>query len=421
MQSPRNFNENQVMHGIAVALLTEDREQLVVLQNRLEGTHVARIVFSNVGFPISATDPVVRQIQDQHAEIVLVDVGNDDPQRAIHTIELIRATTNDIAIFAVGELKNPTAIVGAMRAGAGEFVDRLTGADGLLEAFTRFSSARSKTRTTGKARVFTIVNAKGGSGATTLAVNVAVALQKNHGQTILVDFSPIGHAALHLNARPSFSVMDALQNLHRMDASLLEGLMTSTKDGLHLLAGPQQPYTAAPAPAELARLFDLLVSHYRYVIVDCSGRMDLTTRMLSDLSNAVLMVAQTDVVSLWSAGRIRLFLEEGTSRNRLRLVMNRYKKIPGFTEEEIEKVTNCKILWKIPNNYQLIAPAIDKGAPVSALDNQEVSRAYRSLADLLAQAPSAADEGLDLVFQHDKDAKKKASGRLLISPIRAEQ
>ena len=127
------------MHGIAVALLTEDREQLVVLQNRLEGTHVARIVFSNVGFPISATDPVVRQIQDQHAEIVLVDVSHEDPQRAIHTIELIRATTNDIAIFAVGELKNPTAIVGAMRAGAGEFVDRLTGADGLLEAFTRFS------------------------------------------------------------------------------------------------------------------------------------------------------------------------------------------------------------------------------------------------------------------------------------------
>jgi septum formation inhibitor-activating ATPase MinD len=164
-----------------------------------------------------------------------------------------------------------------------------------------------------------------------------------------------------------------------------------------------------------------LVSHYRYVIVDCSGRMDQTTRLLSDLSNAVLMVAQTDVVSLWSAGRIRTFLEEGNARNRLRLVMNRYKKIPGFSEDEIEKVTNCKILWKIPNNYQLIAPAIDKGAPVAIHDNQEVSRAFRSLADMLALAPSAAEEGLDLVFQPEKDAKKKAPNRLLISPIRAGQ
>jgi len=409
------------MHGIAVALLTEDREQLVVLQNRLESTHVARIVFSHLGFPVSTTDSIVRQMQDQRAEVVLVEVNAENPQRAIHAIELIRATTSDIAIFAVGEMRNPATIVGTMRAGAGEFVDRMAGTDGLLEAFTRYSSARSKTRSTGKARVFTVINAKGGSGATTLAVNTAVALQQNHGQTILVDFSPIGHAALHLNARPSFSVIDALQNLHRMDASLLEGLMTSTKDGLHLLAAPQQPYAAAPAAAELARLFDLLVSHYRYVIVDCSGRMDQTTRLLSDLSNAVLMVAQTDVVSLWSAGRIRIFLEEGPARHRLRLVMNRYKKIPGFTEDEIEKVTNCKILWKIPNNYQLIAPAIDKGAPVAAHDNQEVSRAFRSLADLLALAPSAAEEGLDLVFQPDKDAKNKAPNRLLISPIRAGQ
>ena len=415
MQTQKDFSENQAMHGIAVALLSEDREQSAILQNRLETTHVARIVFSNVGFPLSATDPVVRQMQAQRAEVVLVDVNSEDPQRAIRTIELIRATTSDIAIFAIGEMRNPMAIVGSMRAGAGEFIDRNTGTEGLLEAFTRFSAARSKSRSTGKARVFTVINAKGGSGATTLAVNTAVALQQ-HGQTILVDFSPIGHAALHLNARPTFSVMDALQNLHRMDASLLEGLMTSTKDGLHLLAGPQQPYTTAPAAAELARLFDLLVSHYQYVVVDCSGRMDQTTRLLSDLSNVVLMVAQTDVVSLWSASRIRSFLEEGNGRKHLRLVMNRYKKIPGFSEEDVERATNLKILWKVPNNYQLIAPAIDKGTPIAAThDSQEVSRAFRSLAELLAQAPAAAEEGLDLVFQAQKDAKK-APNRLLINP-----
>src|ERR1700675_3003940 len=181
MQTQRDFTENQAMHGIAVALLTEDREQLAILQNRLESTHVARIVFSNLGFPSSVTDPVVRQMQAQRAEVALVEVNTDNPRRAIRTIELIRASTSDIAIFAVGEMRNPMAIVGAMRAGAGEFVDRMTGTEGLLEAFTRFSSARSKTRSTGKARVFTVINAKGGSGATTLAVNTAVALQQHHG------------------------------------------------------------------------------------------------------------------------------------------------------------------------------------------------------------------------------------------------
>ena len=414
MQKQTDLSENQAMHGIAVTLLTEDREQFAILQNRLESTHVARIVFSNIGFPLSATDSIVRQMQAQRTEVVVIEVNSDDPQRAIRAIEVIRASTSDIAIFAVGDMKNPMAIVGAMRSGAGEYLDRNSGTEALLDAFSRYSAARSKTRSTGKARVFTVINAKGGSGATTLAVNTAVALQQQHGQTILVDFSPIGHAALHLNARPTFSVMDALQNLHRMDASLLEGLMTTSKDGLHLLAGPQQPYTTLPTAAELARLFDLLVSHYNFVVVDCSGRMDETTRLLSDLSNVVLMVAQTDVVSLWSAGRIRSFLEEGNGRKHLRLVMNRYKKIPGFSEEDVERATSCKILWKVPNNYQSIAPAIDKGTPVAGSESHDVSRAFRSLADLLAQAPTA-EEGLDLVFQAQKDTQKSPS-RLMISP-----
>jgi len=411
------------MHGIAVAILTEDREQQAVLQNRVSATNVARLVFSHLGFPLASTDPIIRQVQDQHVEVVIVDISAENSQRAIHAIELLRATTTDLAVFAHGDLHNPMNIVTAMRAGAGEYIDRQAGNEVLAEAFTRFTANRTKTRgSAGKARVFTVVNAKGGAGATTLAVNTALALQQDHGQTALIDFAPIGHAALHLNLRPSFGVMDALQNLHRLDASLLDGLMTPTKDGLHLLAGPQQPDQATPTAGELARLFDLLVNHYRYVVVDCSGRMDATTRLLADLSNAVLMVTQTDVVSLWSTGRIRPFLEEVNGRSRLRLVLNRYKKIPGFTEEDVEKATNCKILWKVPNNFQLIGPAIDKGEPVAMMADQEVGRSFRSLADLLAQASNAAEDGLDLVYKHEKiDTKKKTASRPLFSPLRANQ
>ena len=52
------------MQGVAVTLLTEDRERLSVLQSRLEGTGMGRNVFSHVGFPTSPTDPVLRQMQD---------------------------------------------------------------------------------------------------------------------------------------------------------------------------------------------------------------------------------------------------------------------------------------------------------------------------------------------------------------------
>jgi Flp pilus assembly CpaE family ATPase len=111
--------------------------------------------------------------------------------------------------------------------------------------------------------------------------------------------------------------------------------------------------------------------------------VDSTTRLLADLSNFVLIVVQTDIVSLWSADRIRTFLEGDAQGKGLRLVLNRYKKIPGLAEADIEKATGCQLLWKLPNSYQEIAPAIGKGVPV-AQGNQELGRSFRSLARLLA-------------------------------------
>jgi pilus assembly protein CpaE len=416
-------NENRRMQGITVAVLTEDREQSVILGTRVESTHVARIVLNHVGLPHGPGDTVLRQITEQRAEVVLVDIDPRNAQRAVRAIEVIHVANPDITIFAVGEMNQPTIIVSAMRAGAREFVDRGAGHDALLEAFTRFSATLTHAqRSSSKARVFTFLNAKGGVGSTTTAVNTAVALQEAQGQVVLVDFAPIGHAALQLNLRPQFTIVDALQNLHRMDVSLLDGLMTPYRNGLHLLGGAQQPYSTVPTASELARLFDLLVSQYRFVVVDCSGHFDGTMQMICDLSNAVLLVAQTDVVSLWSAGRIHTFLREGASGDRIRIVLNRYKKIPGFTDEDVEKATNCKVLWKVPNNFQVVGPAIDKGSPVATQGNHEVSRSYQGLAAELAGATPVTEGTLSLLYQHDTgDNKKRTPGQLLVSPMRAGQ
>jgi Flp pilus assembly CpaE family ATPase len=150
--------------------------------------------------------------------------------------------------------------------------------------------------------------------------------------------------------------------------------------------------------------------------------MDGTMQNICELSNAVLLVAQTDVVSLWSAGRIHAFLQEGASRDRLRIVLNRYKKIPGFTDEDVEKATNCKVLWKVPNNFQVIGPAIDRGSPVASQGNHEIGRSYQGLAAELAGATTSGDGALSLLYQHDKgDNKSRTASHLVVSPIRAGQ
>src|ERR1700686_177410 len=109
------------MSGIAAALLTEDRERLPVLESRLENTQAGQIVFSHCGFPSTPSDPILRQIQDAHAEVVLVDIDPHAEQRALSAIALMRSATADLALFAMGEMSHPATIVASMRAGATEY------------------------------------------------------------------------------------------------------------------------------------------------------------------------------------------------------------------------------------------------------------------------------------------------------------
>src|SRR5207237_9812667 len=134
-----------------------------------------------------------------------------------------------------------------MRVGAKEFIERPTTTTDLLEAFVRVTSAQRKSQKEEiRGKVFTIANAKGGNGATTIAVNLALALQAAHGDVALIDIAPLGHTALHMNLKPLFSVTDAVRNLHRLDSSLLESFMTRHESGLQVLAGPSTPELAEP-------------------------------------------------------------------------------------------------------------------------------------------------------------------------------
>jgi len=409
------------MYSIAVAIFSENPERLSMLQQRVEGTQVARVLLANLGFPGAAAESGVRRLQDSHADIVVIDVDPQGPRLAMQTIELIHSQAGASSIFAVGTMNDPSVIVAAMRAGAREYLEHDASAESFGEAFKRYALASSKVqRSSSRARILAIVNAKGGAGATTVAVNTAIALEQSHGRTVIVDLGVLGHAALHLNVRPAFGIADALQNLHRMDSSLLQSFLTPCKGGMQLLAGPQQPLQLSPSAAELARLFDLLVSNFQYVIVDCSNRSDALFRMIADLSNAVLIVAQADVVSLWSAARIHGYLEQGASRDRVHLIVNRFKKIPGFSDEDLHRVTNCKLLWKLPNSFHSVAPAIDKGNPVAFSENTELGRSFKGLAGVLAEA-SGSDNSMDLTFAAGKTPARKPAGNLLISPVRAEQ
>ncbi len=383
------------MPELSVVIVAPDNEQRAVLQVLVEGTSVARVVHMHGNFPVSAADPLMHRIQVTKADVVLVDIPTDNAIMALRGIELIHQEMPALAIFAIGSISQPQVIVGAMRSGGREFIERPTTTTDLLEAFVRLTAIKrkvSKEGTSGK--LFSVINAKGGNGATTVAVNLALALQAAHGNTALVDMAPLGHAALHMNLKPLFNVTDAIRNLHRLDSSLLESFMTRHSGGLQLLAGPNVPVAVEPSTADFARLFDMLMGQFRYVVVDASTRVDPTSRLICTLSQSVLMVVNADVTSLWSAARVQQYLGETGDREKISLVLNRFRKIPGFSESDAEAAAGVKLLWKIPNQYFAVSTAIDRGVPVVAQNNTEIARAFAGLAARLTE--------------NDLDVKRKA-------------
>ncbi|HZE26924.1 MAG TPA: AAA family ATPase [Terriglobales bacterium] len=374
------------MAELLVVIIATDSEQRAVLQVLVDGTSVARTVHSASSYPAVASDAFFPRTQAMNPDVTLIDIPSDAPAPALQAIELLQQELSDAAIFAIGSMSQPQLIVSAMRAGAREFIERPTTTTDLLEAFVRLSTTQRKVRREGpRGKVFTVVNAKGGSGATTVAVNLALALQAAHGNVALVDLAPLGHAALHLNLKAPFTVADAIRNLHRMDSSLLESFMTRQAGGLQLLAGANSPAPAEPSTAEFARLFDMLVSHFRYVVVDASSRVDAATRLIGNLSETVLLVAHADVASLWSAARVVQFLGETNGKERVKLVLNRFRKIPGFHETDAETASGATLLWRIPNQYFAVSSAIDRGVPVMQQNHTEIARAFAGLAATLTQ------------------------------------
>ena len=165
------------MPELSVVIIAGDADQRSILQVLVDGTSVARTAFTSSSYPVATSDPIVQRVQSANPDVILVDIPADNASLALHSIELLQQEVNKAAAFAVGSMSQPQVIVNAMRAGAREFIERPTTTTDLLEAFVRLTTTQRKVqqREETRGKVFTVVNAKGGSGATTVAVNLALA------------------------------------------------------------------------------------------------------------------------------------------------------------------------------------------------------------------------------------------------------
>ncbi len=328
-------------------------------------------------------------------DVIMLDLDSDQGV-ALELVE--KASASDATIMVYSEKADPKLAVRLMRAGAREYLILPLEQGAVAEALVRTTitpreSAFPAEKTLGGLRVF--VGSKGGSGVTTVACNVAIALARNSEQRILlIDLAlPIGDAALCLGISAGYSTEDALRNFDRLDASLLQNLLVKHRSGVFVLAAPTKVSEVEVSKGAIDRLIAIARREFDQVIVDVGSRIDEAAKVLFEDATSIYLVTQTGISELRNSNRlISQFFDDGNPN--LQIVINRFDSRFHETanEEVVAKALGRPVRWKIPND-QDAARALQSGD--TGLAETRISRISLEMASSITGRPLPQERKID--------------------------
>jgi pilus assembly protein CpaE len=297
-----------------------------------------------------------------------------------HVVGRIKATSVDPMVIALHNTAEPELILGALRAGAHEFLHPPLKAN-LQQALERKSLERNKTRERlkQKGKVMGFLSAKGGCGATTIACHTAAQLGRQDKRVLLADLDlDAGMIRFLMKSKSPYSVLDALNNLHRLDASYWNALISNGMPGLEIIAAPQALASKQqPNQEQMQNMLTFCRGQYDFTIVDLGRSLNLTAMNSLEEIDETYLVTTLDVPALHQSKQIIQTLSGvGYGRERLRLVLNRMPQRLDVTPDELEKMMSLPVFATLPNDYPSLYESYSEGSllPPNSRLGKELNR-----------------------------------------------
>lgn len=346
--------------------------------------------------------------QDTSPDVVLMDINMPDMDGIVAT-EQIRQKMPFIQVVILTVQNDQNYMRRALQVGARDFLTKPPMPDELVTAIRRAGKVSFEERAKGpqvfgavpggvpqplaagptvKGNIIMVYSPKGGTGCTTLAVNLAIALHNDETRVALVDADlQFGDVAIFLNEQGKNTILDLAMRADELEPDIIDEVMLKhTTSGLHILASPSRPeYAEKVDPEQFARVLQYLRQMYAYVVVDtCSYLNDVTLAIL-DICDAIVLVTVQDIPSMKNN---RLFLDLLTTMNvpvsKVAFVMNRHDKRIPITPEKVAEYLKQEIVAAIPLDERTVITAVNRGVPFM-LDNktQPAARGIYALAETL--------------------------------------
>lgn len=350
--------------------------------------------------------PALAAALERHrSTLCLLDVATDGKD-AFRVLSDLQRSNTALSVVALLAPENSDLILRCLRQGAADFLLRPLTADQLLAVLERLPAAGGNSAVS-SARVFCVMPAKGGCGATTVASNLACQLGKlgNAKKVLLADLDPLtGTIAFLWKLKSSYSFVDVLNHGGALDADIWKGVVIPSH-GVDVLLAPERPVHAidqGPGPADIIRFAR---QNYDYIVLDTASAYGEWSLQLARSSDQILLIATTEQQSIHGASRALAYLGRNrVSRSKVQVVVNRYRSDVGLSREAIEEALATEVCHVLSSDYEDIQKALVHGKAVcGCIFSRELAAlaakiSTRDMVDDPSPHPSTKPGGISSLF-----------------------
>jgi pilus assembly protein CpaE len=324
---------------------------------------------------------VLSEFNELRPTLVVVSLPPENSE-ALTMVSVLTAA--GALVIVLGPTKDPDLILAAMRAGAREFlVD--TDREGLRRALADLSKSADAKGVGGL--VVTMFPTRGGVGSTSIATNLAHAIQNCGQRVCLVDMDlHLGDVLSFLDLPGTYSITDVINNINRLDKDLLDASIARHASGIRVLTQSGKVEEADHVhPPDVGRLLGFLRQFYDFVLVDGVRGFDEMSLAALDASQKVMVILTQDVPAVRNTKRcLDIFRRLGYSDSSLNLVLNRYQKSPDITPQVVQETIGLPVSHTLSNDYAAAITAINRGLPLQTVaPRSTLTRDIEQMVELL--------------------------------------
>lgn len=327
-------------------------------------------------------------IQEHVPRLCFLDAVSDE-KLADATLGDLQILDGSIQTVVLLSANAPDLILRCLRQGAAEFMIQPFSSEDLKPVLSRLAQLTPANFSYGKGgRIIALAPAKGSCGSSTIAANLASHHKKlGANRVLLADMDALtGILSFLLKVKSNYSVMDAVTRSSSLDRDLWNGMVAHV-NGIDVLLAPENPMDTLQESTDPTPILEFARQLYDLVILDCPVLLSEWGLPLANACDELYLVTTNELPALQATQRVLSYLDNNrVERSKLRLVVNRYSRDVGLSEDAIATALHTDVHQVIASDYTAVQRALVEGKPIPL--NSAFGKGLSALAERISGANS---------------------------------